>query len=125
MATTLSLFSVTATAGEVESSIARGGELYDKWFKVVNADTPKSPNPAYPSDKKYYGKKGADWRCKECHGWDYMGAKGAYSKGKHHTGFKGVSGAAGSNPATYSTGKRPLCCFLSIPHSAMWLKALS
>jgi len=57
MATTLSLFSVTATAGEVESSIARGGELYDKWFKVVNADTPKSPNPAYPSDKKYYGKK--------------------------------------------------------------------
>jgi len=46
------------------------------------------------------GKKGADWRCKECHGWDYMGAKGAYSKGKHHTGFKGVSGAAGSDPVS-------------------------
>ncbi|MDH5600592.1 MAG: cytochrome c, partial [Gammaproteobacteria bacterium] len=38
--------------------------------------------------------KGSDtWRCKECHGWDYKGVKGAYAKGSHHTGIKGVQDA--------------------------------
>jgi thiosulfate dehydrogenase len=38
---------------------------------------------------------GADtWRCKECHGWDYRGAEGAYGSGSHMTGFVGVLGAA-------------------------------
>ena len=36
-------------------------------------------------------KKGSStWRCKECHGWDYRGKDGAYSKGSHFTGIKGV-----------------------------------
>ncbi|MEE9463942.1 MAG: hypothetical protein V3W14_00020, partial [Candidatus Neomarinimicrobiota bacterium] len=30
------------------------------------------------------------WRCKECHGWDYQGAAGAYGSGSHYTGFAGV-----------------------------------
>lgn len=38
------------------------------------------------------------WRCKECHGWDYKGADGAYSKGSHFTGIKGVMGASGLAP---------------------------
>ena len=34
---------------------------------------------------------GADtWRCKECHGWDYKGAEGAYGSGSHLTGFPGI-----------------------------------
>ena len=85
------------TAEEL-SSIARGGRLYDKWFKVVKVETPTTPHPAYPKDGKYYGKKGSDWRCKECHGWDYQGKDGAYSKGKHFSGIKGIRDMAGAEP---------------------------
>ncbi len=85
-------------ADEIESSIARGGRLYDKWFKVVDAETPKVAHPSYPDGGKYKGKKGADWRCKECHGWDYMGKDGAYRKGKHSTGIMGIRAYDGDDP---------------------------
>ncbi len=78
----------------MEYSIARGGRLYDKWFKENGVGTPEIANPAYPDDGKYKGKKGADWRCKECHGWDYQGNKGAYSAGKHYTGVGGIRQAS-------------------------------
>jgi thiosulfate dehydrogenase len=74
----------------MEYSIARGGKLYDKWFKTNSATPPKAVNPAYPDSGKYKGKKASDWRCKECHGWDYLGKDGAYSSGKHFTGISGV-----------------------------------
>lgn len=74
-------------------SIARGGRLYDKWFKENKAGTPSIPNPAYPEKSNYKGKKGADWRCKECHGWDYKGKNGTYSAGKHFTGVVGIQNA--------------------------------
>jgi len=64
------LLPMPLSAEEVESSVARGGRLYDKWWKVVGAQEPKGANPAYPADGKYKGKGGTDWRCKECHGWD-------------------------------------------------------
>ena len=35
------------------------------------------------------------WRCKECHGWDYLGAEGIYRQGSHFTGIQGVMGAQG------------------------------
>jgi len=91
------LGATSALAAEDPAALARGGQLYDKWFKVIKAETPKGAHQAYPKSGKYRGKKGADWRCKECHGWDYMGKDGAYSKGKHHTGIKGVVAFAGSN----------------------------
>jgi len=75
-------------------SIARGGRLYDKWFKENKAGTPKIPNPAYPEKSQYKGKKGADWRCKECHGWDYKGKDGLYRTGKHFTGVAGIANAS-------------------------------
>ena len=40
------------------------------------------------------------WRCKECHGWDYLGAEGIYRRGSHYTGIPGVMGAAGRDPAS-------------------------
>ncbi len=83
---------------ETDSAIARGGKLYDKWWAVTGQDAPEEANPAYPAEGAYSGKKGADWRCKECHGWDYRGADGAYGSGKHHTGIKGIGGAAGGDP---------------------------
>ena len=74
-------------------AIARGGQLYDKWYAVLERDPPKQTHPAYPADAK---KKGSStWRCKECHGWDYKGVDGAYAKGSHRTGIKGVRGVAG------------------------------
>ncbi len=88
---------LAAVADETESSLMRGGKLYDKWFKVVGFDAPKATHAAYPAAGK---KKGADtWRCKECHGWDYMGKDGAYSSGSHFTGIKGIKGMAGADPA--------------------------
>ena len=88
-------FSGLTQAAEIESSIARGGNLYDKWFKVLDVDAPGKSHGLYPADKKYAEKPGANWRCKECHGWDYQGVNGAYSSGKHSSGIAGINGASG------------------------------
>jgi thiosulfate dehydrogenase len=77
--------------------ISRGAQLYDKWWVPVKASEPTETHSAYPAAGKKSGKN--TWRCKECHGWDYIGAEGRYSKGSHFTGIKGVSGAAGTDPA--------------------------
>jgi thiosulfate dehydrogenase len=77
-----------------EPFVSGGGQLYDKWWAVVGADTPESDQPLW-STQSTNERSGADtWRCKECHGWDYMGADGAYGSGSHFTGFTGVLGAA-------------------------------
>lgn len=93
-------FSFGVNAEEVSDAykIAKGGRLYDKWFAENGSNKPKSPNPVYPATGKYYGKKASDWRCKECHGWDYQGASGAYKSGKHYTGIKGISAMSGADP---------------------------
>lgn len=85
----------SAAYAETESSMARGGKLYDKWYAVTGAKAPEIMHPLYPSDGQYATKPKSNWRCKECHGWDYRGAGGAYSSGKHATGIKGIDGAAG------------------------------
>ena len=90
---------LAADPGDMAFSVARGGKLYDKWFGVLDTDAPKAAHSAYPADGKYAGKGGADWRCKECHGWDYLGKNGAYAKGKHFSGIIGISGMAGADPA--------------------------
>ena len=77
--------------------LAHGAQIYDKWWVPVKAPKPETTHPAYPTEGKKNGN--ATWRCKECHGWDYIGAEGRYSSGSHYTGIKGVSGAAGMDPA--------------------------
>lgn len=73
--------------------LAAGGRIYDNWWEALDRPEPTSTNPAYPATSR---QKGADtWRCKECHGWDYRGKDGVYRKGSHHTGIKGIDGAAG------------------------------
>ena len=87
-----------ADAGDMALSVARGGKLYDKWYKVVGADTPADAHPAYPAAGKR--QKGKDnWRCKECHGWDNLGKDGAYAKGSHFSGIKGIRGSANGDAA--------------------------
>ncbi len=92
----LALVSPTVPAAD-DGTLAYGGKLYDKWYKVVGADKPGKSHSLYPADKKYAEKPGSNWRCKECHGWDYKGVDGAYSKGKHFSGIKGVNGKAGAD----------------------------
>ena len=99
VAVSILAFSQVTFAAEEVSSIARGGRLYDKWYGVIGVDAPKKSHPAYPADKKYAAKPKANWRCKECHGWDGKGVDGAYASGKHSTGIKGINGMAGADPA--------------------------
>jgi thiosulfate dehydrogenase len=75
--------------------IGSGGALYDNWASALMKSPPTDTHPAYPKDGK---KKGKDtWRCKECHGWDYKGAEGAYKKGSHYTGVKGIRNMVGTS----------------------------
>ena len=70
----------------------RGGLMYDKWWVVLGIDPPPGDHPLYPPE----GSRSGDttFRCKECHGWDYKGADGAYAKGSsHYTGIPGVFGS--------------------------------
>ncbi len=55
-------------------------------------------HPAYPVDGTYAGESKTNWRCKECHGWDYQGRDGVYGRGKHATGIKGIQAMAGEDP---------------------------
>ena len=68
--------------------ITRGGVLYDKWYGALGKEPPKETHPAYSKAGKQKGE--STWRCKECHGWDYKGARGAYGKGSHYTGIVGI-----------------------------------
>lgn len=91
------VFSVAPPANAAdEGAIARGGKLYDKWFAVIGAEKPKDTHSAWPASNTK--KKGnTTWRCKSCHGWDLMGADGAYASGSYKTGIKGVNGMAGAD----------------------------
>jgi thiosulfate dehydrogenase len=80
-----------------EAEIARGGRLYDKWYAEAGAQAPDSRHPLYPESGAYADKGASTWRCKECHGWDYLGADGAYASGKHHTGIPGIKGSVGGD----------------------------
>ena len=37
-----------------QASIARGGRLYDKWYKVIKAEAPKESHKLYPAENKKY-----------------------------------------------------------------------
>ena len=88
----------TISVAEEDSAIARGGLLYDKWYKVIGAAKPKDTHKAWPASNTK--KKGAaTWRCKACHGWDLRGKDGAYSKGSYLTGIKGLRAMEGVAPA--------------------------
>lgn len=86
------------------ASIARGGQIYDKWWKVLGSPEPTETHAAYPADSAKDGS--ATWRCKECHGWDYIGPNGRYSSGSHFTGIKGIEGMAGGDTVAIAAAIR-------------------
>ena len=72
-------------------SVVRGGELYDKWWVAAGVDAPEDTQPLWSTQETNPRQGASTWRCKECHGWDYRGAQGAYDEGSsHYTGFDGV-----------------------------------
>jgi thiosulfate dehydrogenase len=77
-----------------EPPLSGGGQLYDKWWAVLGLDAPEEDQPLW-STQSSNERSGSDtWRCKECHGWDYLGVDGAYGSGSHMTGFPGVLNAS-------------------------------
>ena len=106
-------------------AISRGGQLYDKWWAVIEGDEPKTTHSAYPKAGKQKGS--ATWRCKECHGWDYKGVDGAYAKGSHFSGTKGVRGVVDIDPGRIHEilqDKTHGFTTKHMPHSAMEKLAL-
>jgi len=79
-----------------EWALASGGRLYDNWWVALGGEEPKQTHSAYPAAGRQKG--AGTWRCKECHGWDYKGAAGAYGSGGRFTGIKGITGAASLDP---------------------------
>lgn len=88
----LCLFAQANTYASDPDTIVHGGRLYDKWWTDTRLSPPDSTHSAYVSGKK---SGSTTWRCKECHGWDYRGKDGAYEKGSHYTGIKGIHEASG------------------------------
>ncbi|MBI2952955.1 MAG: c-type cytochrome [Chloroflexi bacterium] len=80
------------------TTLAKGGQLYDKWWTAAGVAAPQGDQPLW-STQTTNTRKGLDtWRCKECHGWDYKGKDGAYSSGSHKTGFAGIVEASKTKP---------------------------
>ena len=80
-----------------KADLKNGALLYDNWTKITDTK-PKGTHPLYPAEAKKSGI--STWRCKECHGWDYIGNKGRYSKGSHFTGISGVFQKRNASPET-------------------------
>ncbi len=89
-----------APVAELFGDPIRGGVLYDKWWAPLGLDAPEDDHPLWATQDTN-ARSGADtWRCKECHGWDYKGADGAYGSGSHFTGFTGVAESAAAGAAS-------------------------
>lgn len=71
-------------------SIARGGRLFDTWWEEAGLDEPLGDNPLWERQSANTRTGSTTWRCKECHGWDYLGVDGVYGSGSHQTGFPGI-----------------------------------
>lgn len=82
---------VAAAQGAVDPwRVMRGGTLYDHWIKAKGVETPTGDHPLWALQSTNTRRGTDTWRCKECHGWDYLGKDGAYGSGSHYTGFIGV-----------------------------------
>lgn len=94
----------------------RGGLLYDEWTKVLGVDAPEGDQPLWATQTTNTRSGGTTWRCKECHGWDYLGKDGAYGGGSHQTGFIGVMQVAGTDPnailASLKTGDHDFSAYM-------------
>jgi len=88
---------------QITGNPARGGQLYDEWWQVLEAEAPTGDQPLWATQTTNTRSGGDTWRCKECHGWDYKGTDGAYGSGSSHfTGFPGLMNATTMTEAELS-----------------------
>ena len=73
--------------------ISSGGRLYDNWFKALGREAPAERHPAWTGRLNGISVD-ETWRCKSCHGWDYMGGEGQLVSGNAQPGFL-ASGVCG------------------------------
>jgi cytochrome c553 len=73
-----------------EDLVALGGKLYDNWMAESGIEALPGDHPLWSTQSTNARTEATTFRCKECHGWDYKGAAGAYGSGSHATGFTGV-----------------------------------
>ncbi|MCG7904118.1 hypothetical protein A3195_00890 [Candidatus Thiodiazotropha endoloripes] len=95
----------TSEHEDEEYYLALGGRAYDNWMNLIDKKERKQRglsiqefhhnHPLYPAAGKKRGL--TTWRCKECHGWDYLGNQGAYGSGSHYTGIKGIRDMQGAS----------------------------
>ena len=76
----------------------RGGLLYNDWMNGLRVDVPATDQPLWATQSTNTRTGKDTWRCKECHGWDYLGKDGAYGSGSHATGFIGLMQVVGTDP---------------------------
>lgn len=84
----------------LQASITRGGRLYDNWQKESGTSAQQTRHVSYPLDAEYADRPEANWRCKECHGWDYKGQDGVYGQGDHRTGVTGIRQSANASTSS-------------------------
>ena len=96
---TMLILAACGSQSQLTGNPARGGQLYDMWWVVIEADAPAGDQPLWATQTTNTRTGGDTWRCKECHGWDYKGKDGAYGSGSHVTGFIGVLQVNGKNPS--------------------------
>lgn len=89
----------TPTEVPLSGSVQEGGRIYDKWWVESGLNAPEGDHPLWAQQSTNTRSGESTWRCKECHGWDYLGADGAYGSGSHFTGFPGVFAARGESAA--------------------------
>jgi len=98
----LAAYKQTQAEQEMIASTAAGGRMYDDWVRELALRKPKKVHPLYPNDGKFANNPAQTWRCVTCHGWDYLGEKGAFNSGDNYTGIKGISGMIGQEPEKIS-----------------------
>ncbi len=86
-----------ASKDQIAKDFARGGLLWDKWWVGTDESAVLTvPSTAAATHGLWASTGNTDqtndttWRCKSCHGWDYLGAAGAYGAGSYVTGIRGV-----------------------------------
>lgn len=82
----------------VSSLVSEGGRIYDNWIKAIGADDMVENQPLWATQTTNTRAGNDTWRCKECHGWDYLGVDGRYASGSHATGFPGLISSIGKTP---------------------------
>jgi hypothetical protein len=86
----------TLPIGYQLADLKAGGLLYDNWLKLKGIKI-NNTHPMFPDDKKKNGV--TSWRCKECHGWDYLGKEGCYHDNHvYYVGIKGVYDVRNRSP---------------------------